>query len=164
VQNDPVDTVALADGDLRWVFPLGTMTPELIAVLEQANRRFLDIAAALDQGRAGWTGRGLEFWLLPSGQRKLAGFAESAQVTFIAELLPPVYFEPASSWEVTAEIAVRCDHEVDCGMHRIESTEELGLKTAQQAIQAFGDMTEWLLRRAMAVEPDEWRTRDPHRR
>lgn len=157
-----METIALTEGDLRWVFPPESVTPELIAVLEQASQRLLDIAATLDQARAGWTGRGLEFSLLPSGQRSLGGFAENGQVSFVAELLPPGYCE-STSWEVAAEIAVRCDHGGDCGMHRTEAKEVSGVETVQQAIQALGDVTEWLFERATTVEPDEWRTTDPQR-
>jgi hypothetical protein len=109
-----------------------------------------------------WTGRGLEYSLFPSGQRSLGGFAENSQVTFGVELLTPHFFEGDSAGGVEAEISVRCDHPVDCGMHRVEFRQAVELGDPAQAIAVLDDFTIWLLRRSSEVAPDEWQRRDPH--
>lgn len=153
--------VALSEGELAWVFPADSVSPDEVRSLERASERLRGRAASLADGRAGWTGRGLEYSLFPSGQRSLGGFAENSQVTFGVELPPPHFFEGDSAWEVEAEIWVRCDHLVDCGTHRIEFREATELGDPASAIAVLDEFTAWLLRRNGEVAPDEWRNRDP---
>lgn len=155
-------TVSLAEGDLTWVFPEGSVTPELTAVLGACSGRFVEIAGLLAGGRAGWTDSGLEYDLLPSGRCSLSGWAENPQVTFRAELVPPGFYQDKSpDWEVTADISVRCDAPHDCGMHEVESFTPVSYATAEDAVAALGRATSWLLARCLAVPPEEWRARDP---
>lgn len=160
--NAQMETVELSEGELAWVFPSDSVSPDGVESLARASERLCGIAASLADGRAGWTGRGLEYSLFPSGQRSLGGFAENSQVTFGVELLPPHFFEGDSAWAVEAEISVRCDHPVDCGMHRIEFRQAAELGDPQSAIAALDDFTDWLSRRSAEVAPHEWRGRDPN--
>jgi hypothetical protein len=72
-------------------------------------------------------------------------------VTFSAELHPPGFYEGAHAWSVDAEIAVRCDHLADCGMHRIESREAPILDTPADAVAALDEFTDWLVVRSREV-------------
>jgi hypothetical protein len=159
--NDGVETVGLSVGDTDWVFPAGSVTGDMAAVLDRSGERLRGVAAGLGKGRAGWTGEGLEYWLLPSGQRSLGGFAENAQVTFLVELRPPGFYGGADGWSVEAEIAVRCDHRADCGMHRIEFREASELDTPADAVATLDEFTGWLMARGREVSPADWRARDP---
>jgi len=153
--------VALSEGELAWVFPPNSVSRDEIGSLEHTGERLRKIASILADGRAGWTGSGLEYALYPSGKCGLGGYAENSQVTFGVELWPPNFFEGDSAWGVEAEISVRCDHPVDCGMHRIERREATELSDPASAIAALDDVTAWLLRRSADVTPDEWRKLDP---
>jgi len=83
----------------------------VLAILDRSSQRLRNIAANLEGGRAGWTDQGLEYSLFSSGQRSLGGFAENSWVTFTVEVRPPGFYdEGVLTWEVEAEIAVRCDH------------------------------------------------------
>ena len=155
-----VTTVPWRAGDPSWVFPSGLDEP-VRATLEDASRRLVDIAATLEGGRAGWAGEGLEFSLYPSGERRVGGFAENQQVSFVVDLGLTRDPRGATTWELDAEISVRCDHPVDCGMHQIETRRVSALATPAIAIRALDDATQWLLARARAVDPSEWRARDP---
>jgi hypothetical protein len=133
----------------------------MLAVLDRVGERLREVAASLSNGRAGWTGEGLEYSLFPSGQRSLGGFAENPQVTFSAELRPPGFYEGARTWSADAEIAVRCDHLVDCGMHRIESRGAPDLDTPADAVATLDEFTDWLSVRSREVPPERWRDADP---
>jgi hypothetical protein len=58
---------------------------------------------------------------------------------------------------------VRCEADLDCGMHTVESFERTNLCTAAEAVAALDAATRWLLDRAQVVQPADWRRRDPRR-
>ncbi|MCL2422686.1 MAG: hypothetical protein FWD11_02145 [Micrococcales bacterium] len=153
-----MEKVALLAGDPAWVFPPEVITPELVATLAFSGARLREIAKSLG-GRAGWTGSGLEYWKSPSGRWKLGGGAENSHVTFLVELCPPGFYECVDIWSVHAEIAVRCDHMVDCGMHRIESRHTYP-RTGPDSADSLDDLTAWLLSRHQEVPPRTWRSLD----
>jgi hypothetical protein len=159
-----VETVAFSEGEPTWVFPEGSVTQALLRSLSESGGRMHQIAAMLPDGRAGWTGSGLEYCLDPSGQRHLSGFAENADVTFLVELMPPGFYSEAApgAWEVTAEISVRCDAKTDCGSHTIEAFTPNAYSTAEDAVAAVEKATHWLLERSEAVPPGDWQARDPY--
>jgi hypothetical protein len=109
-----------------------------MASLHASSDRFGQLAGLLGNGRAGWTGCGLEYLLYPSGQRCLGGLPGNDQVSFLAELRPPGFYPraPGPGWEVDAEVAVRCEADLDCGMHTVESFERTNLSTAAEAVAA----------------------------
>jgi hypothetical protein len=158
-----VETVAFLEGEPTWVFPKRSVTQALMRSLSASSERMCEIAAMLPGGRAGWTGSGLEYCLYPSGRRNLSGFAENADVTFIVELMPPGSHPEAlqDAWEVTAEISVRCDAEIYCGMHTLETFTPNTYTTAEDAVAAVEAATRWLLERSEAVPHGDWRARDP---
>ena len=160
------ETVACSEGEPTWVFPKGSVTEALMRSLSASSGRIREIAAMLPGGRAGWTGSGLEYCLYPSGQRNLSGFAENADVTFTVELTPPGSYPeaPRDTWEVTAEISVRCDAQIDCGMHTLETFTPTTYNTANDAVSALEAATRWLFERSNAVLPGDWRARDPRSR
>jgi hypothetical protein len=161
-----VETVAFLEGEPTWVFPKGSVTQALVRSLSASSERMREIAAMLPGGRAGWTGSGLEYCLYPSGQRNLSGFAENADVTFTVELMPPGFRAeaPRDAWEVTAEISVRCDAEIDCGMHTLETFTPNTYTTAEDAVSAVEAATLWLFERSESLAPSNWRARDPRSR
>jgi hypothetical protein len=161
-----VETVAFSEGEPTWVFPDASVTETLMGSLSASSERMREIAAMLPGGHAGWTGSGLDYCLYPSGQRNLSGFAENADVTFIVELMPPGFSleAPRDTWEVTAEISVRCDAEIDCGMHTLETFAPNVYNTADDAVSAVEAATRWLFERSNAVLPGDWRARDPRSR
>ncbi len=131
----------------------------VLAILDRSSQRLRNIAANLEGGRAGWTDQGLEYSLFSSGQRSLGGFAENSWVTFTVEVRPPGFYdEGVLTWEVEAEMAVRCDHPtVDCGMHRIEFREAPDLEDPVRAIAALDEFTSWLVERsANGVGRSSW--------
>jgi hypothetical protein len=154
--------VSLAEGDPTWVFPEQSVTPALMASLEMASGKLVEIAGLLVYGRAGWTGSGLEYNLFPpSGICHLYGWAENPQVCFIAELAPPD--RKRAGWEVSADIEVSCDSEVRsaCGMHLVEEFTQDTFDRPEDAVAALQRATDWLLARCRAVPPEQWRARDP---
>src|SRR6266571_2794414 len=131
----------------------------VLAILDRSSQRLRNIAANLEGGRAGWTDQGLEYSLFSSGQRSLGGFAENSWVTFTVEVRPPGFYDVGVlTWEVEAEMAVRCDHPtVDCGMHRIEFREAPDLEDPVRAIAALDEFTSWLVERsANGVGRSSW--------
>lgn len=158
-----MDTIALADGDLRWLFPQAVEREALRATLGRARDEILQLARHIS-GRAGWTGEGVEFHSLPSGQIELVAYAESADATFWAELRPAGYFsgDPhTTGWYVDSEITVRCDHEQDCGTHTIEERNEQHFAESSQAAEGFLTAVMWLRERGTAEAAGYWRAHDP---
>lgn len=157
-----VESVPLADGDLRWVFPALEDVPQVMEALAAADADMRRLAAHLGV-RPGWTGSGLEFARLPA-VTDLGGFAETSDVSFVAGLMSGV---PAGlrrdggpPWEVSAEIAVRCDAVSDCGMHAIEKWPPSMRDSALEAAAALARAVRWLLDRGTAEPPRSWRDRD----
>ena len=157
-----METVAFSEGEPAWVFPERSVTQTLMRLLSASSERMREIASMLPGGWAGWSGSGLEYCLYPSGQRCLSGSAENTDVSFTVELMPPGFYAeaPPGGWEVTAEISVRCDAEVDCGMHTVEAFTPNTYATAEDAVAAVEVASRWLLDRCKAVPPADWRTRD----
>lgn len=160
-----METVVLSEGEPTWVFPSQSVTQTLLQSLTGSSQRLCELAALLPGGRAGWSGSGLEYCLYPSGQRCLSGFAENADVTFTVELVPPGSDVAGSGvWDVTAEISVRCDAEIDCGMHVVEAFTPNTYATAEDAVSAVEKSSRWLLERSKAIPPEEWRSKDQRSR
>jgi hypothetical protein len=80
-----VKTIALSDGDLRWVFPGLDDTADVLDLVRQADAEIRLLADHLGV-RPGWTGSGIEFHRMPSGQSSLFGCAEVGEVSFVVDL------------------------------------------------------------------------------
>jgi hypothetical protein len=98
---------------------------QVLALLSGSDADIRKLAEHIDV-RPGWTGSGLEFDRYGGHIFDLHGFAETTDVSFSAKLEPGALQadQPGRSgppWEVTAQIAVRCDGVTDCGMHTIEA-------------------------------------------
>jgi hypothetical protein len=160
-----VETVPLADGDLRWVFPDMTEHSAIKPILAEAAECIERLARQMGV-RASWRGSGLEFQRFPQQDSlaDLSGYAETGDVTFFAEIDVPRHptewtMTPPPPWLVEASIAVRCDADIDCGMHTIE--ERTGsYDTALDAARALASMTHWLLDRGTTTSPTAWRALD----
>lgn len=156
-----MEVVPLGEGDLAWVFGAHAANPALSSVLTTAAERITATAAALD-GRAGWSGSGLEFHRLPGSEPNtartdLAGFVELADsATFSAEITPE-----AGGYEITAEITVRCDAPVDCGQHTVASWPTVHTAQPDVAAAALARGVDWLCAQAMTHPPGYWRSHDP---
>jgi hypothetical protein len=161
-----VDTIPLAEGEVRWVFPALDDTSDVLDLLRRADGEIRLLADHLGV-RASWTGTGIEFHRLEWGQASLFGCAETGDVSFIAELWVPHRFalDPQSGppWEVEGEISVRCDAPADCGMHPIEEMAPQQFDTPLHTTQALLRVATWLRERGMAEPPSSWRQRDPRR-
>lgn len=159
----PVKSVPLADGDLRWVFPALDDAPQVMATLAAADADMRRLAAHLGV-KPGWTGSGLEFSCLPA-VTDMGGFAETSDVSFTADLMSGVVNielrrDGGPPWEVSAQIAVRCDAVIDCGMHAIEEWPFSRHESALEAAAALARAVRWLLDRGTAEPPGSWRYRD----
>jgi hypothetical protein len=159
-----VDTVALDDGDLRWVFPKLDDPSQVLNALRAGGGHLRRLAAHLG-ATPSWTGSGLEFHRFPSGVTDLFGCAENTQVSFIAELNSGVLGPGARTaggppWEVSAEISVRCDAPRDCGMHVIEELPPARHHSPLEAAAGLAAAAHWLLDRGTAERPSSWRGRD----
>lgn len=157
-------TIALADGDVGWVFPHFDNQPVVMEALSAADAHMRRLADHLGV-TPGWTGSGLEFHQLAS-VTDLFGCAETRDVTFVAELEsgvlgPEPRREGGPPWEVSANIAVRCDAHVDCGMHIIEEWPASRHDSPQEAATALAKAAQWLHDRGAAEPPTSWRRRDP---
>lgn len=162
-----VKTVPLADGDPAWVFPGQEDAWALMASLTASGGRMAEIGRLLRVGQAGAAVRGLEYVIYPGlSRRRLWGYAENSQVTFEVEAVPAGGSDgDPASWEVRAEVSVRCDarYDASCGTHVIEELPVADCATAEETAAAVDRATAWLLARCRAVPPAEWRTREPLR-
>ena len=159
-----METVTLADGDIGWVFPQLDNQARVLEALSAADAHMRRLADHLGV-RPSWTGSGLEFHRLV-GVTDLFGCAETRDVSFVAELDsgilgPEPRREGGPPWEVSAEIAVRCDAQADCGMHVIEEWPASWHYSPLEAATALADAAQWLLDRGTADLPTSWRDRDP---
>jgi hypothetical protein len=179
---DPVKTIPLAEGDLRWMFP-GLEDPtkvlERLAEADGNMRRLADHLAVTPS----WTGSGLEFHCfndaldaLPPGpwplgpQRvlsqvpKLFGCAGIGEVSFVAELESMNVGEgrvhPGPPWGVRAQITTRCDGRIDCGEHVIEEQPTGPHDSPLAAAAGLAAATGWLLDRGTTELASSWRERD----
>ena len=120
VHNGDVKVTPLQEGNLSWMFH-AEVDPVVSERLQEASETVEKIARSLGK-KAGWSGSGLEFHVVDSGT-SIAGFAEKDDVTFWVELRRAEAWEKSDSnvgeWAVEAEVAVRCDAVIDCGMHRV---------------------------------------------
>jgi hypothetical protein len=159
-----VETIALADGDARWVFPrLYDPSPvqEALLAADADMRRLADHLGVTPS----WTGSGIEFHRFPTGVTDLFGCAETTQVTFAAELNsgilgPELRKDGGPPWEVTAEITVRCDAPRDCGMHIIEERPPARHHSPLAAAADLAAAARWLFDRGTSERPSSWRDRD----
>lgn len=159
-----VETIALADGDPRWVFPELDDPSKVLQALRAGDGRLRRLATHLGVTPS-WTGSGLEFHRFPNGVTDLFGCAETSQVSFIAELNsgilgPRLRTGGGPPWEVSAEISVRCDAPRDCGMHVIEERPPARHHFPLDAAAGLAAAAQWLLDRGTAEQPSSWRTRD----
>jgi hypothetical protein len=159
-----VETVKLADGDIAWVFPQLDNPEQVLEALSAADAHIRTLADHLGV-RPSWTGSGLEFHR-EVVVTDLFGCAETRDVSFVAELNSGILGSElrragGPPWEVSAEIAVRCDAQVDCGMHIIELWPASKHDSPLEAATALADAAKWLLNRGTAELPTSWRDRDP---
>jgi hypothetical protein len=160
-----METIPLADGDLRWVFPDLVDEPEVRDILRQAAARIEQLAGHLEV-RPAWTGSGLEFHRYPGrSAASVWGCAETDEVSLIVELAVPtnpIEWTPTAPprWQVDARIAVRCDSPSDCGMHDIETKAASVQSSPRDAAESLLAMSTWLLRRGTEEPPSSWRQRD----
>jgi hypothetical protein len=164
IRIDPMKTIALAEGDVGWVFPHFGNSPGVLEALSVADARMRQLADHLGV-TPGWTRSGLEFHRLAS-VTDLFGCAEIRDVSFVAELEsgvlgPELRREGGPPWEVSANIAVRCDAHGDCGMHIIEEWPASRYDSPLEAATALADVAQWLRDRGTAEPPASWRDRDP---
>jgi hypothetical protein len=156
-----VETIALSDGDLRWVFPDLNGTGDVLELVRQADAEIRLLAEHLGV-LPGWTGSGIEFHRMPSGQSSLFGCAEAGDVSFAVDLTAWDRYGSAwvgPPWEVAGEIAVRCDAPADCGMHPIEEAKRQ-VDSPLEAARALREVATWLRQRAVAEPLESWRQRD----
>ncbi len=151
-----METVPLDDGDTSWLFGTAHDAMRVASTLQEARRNVEETARRTD-GRAGWSGAGLEWHRYPSGQTSLVGFSEGPDwVSFWAQLE-----RDGEGWQVDAQIGVRCGGEVDCGEHVVERLPAQGVATPDAAATALLVATQWLLSRATAEPLTYWRASDP---
>jgi hypothetical protein len=161
-----VETIPLADGNLRWVFPELVDEPQVLDILQRAAGCIEQLADHLGV-RPCWTGSGLEFHRFPDQQTAtLFGCAETTEVSLVAELrLPRDPIEwvvtPPPPWLVDAEISVRCEAAIDCGMHAIETKPDSEHASPVDAANGLLTATTWLLHRGTEEPASSRRQRDP---
>lgn len=160
-----METIPLTDGDLRWVFPELVDERQVVDILRRAAGCIERLADHLGV-RPSWTGSGLEFHRLPGrASATLFGCAETTEVSLVAELRLPqdpvewVVVAPPP-WLVDADISVRCDAAVDCGMHAIETKEDIEYLSPVDAANGLLAATTWLLQRGTEEPTGSWRRRD----
>jgi len=158
-----VETIALADGDVRWVFPQLDNLSQVREALTVADADMRRLAGHLGVTPS-WTGSGLEFHR-GAGVTDLFGCAETGEVSFVAELDsgilgPELRTDGGPPWEVSAEIAVRCDAQIDCGMHTIEEWPTSRYDSPLHVAAGLARAVHWLLDRGTAEPPSSWRGRD----
>lgn len=138
-----------------------------MALLTASSGRVAEISRLLRADQAGAAGPGLEYVIYPGrSRRRLWGHAENSQVTFEMEAVPAGdSHEDPASWDVRAEVSVRCEarYDASCGTHVIEELELAGCATAEETAAAVDRATAWLLARCTVVPPVAWRTREPLR-
>jgi hypothetical protein len=161
-----VETIALADGDLAWVFPHMEDPERVLAALSAADADMRKLADHLGV-RPSWTGSGLEFHRA-AGIADVCGYAETDEVSFLAELQSGTldaeqYSRGGPPWEVTAEIAVRCDADNDWGMHTIEAWPASCHDSPLEAATALAHAARWLLDRGTTEPVTYWREHDLNR-
>jgi len=162
-QTGSVETIGLLEGDVRWVFPGLKAPDEVLDVLKRADEQMLQLAGHL-RVRPSWTGSGIEFHLLERGHASLWGCVEAGGVSFVAELWCPRPWSFDSSvgppWEVEADISVRCDRPVDCGMHAIEEQQPREYDTPVDAARRLLEVTRWLRERGTSEPLTSWLQRE----
>ena len=158
--SSAVESIPLAEGDLRWVFPDLVEVDPVLAVLRRAAARVELLA-----GHLGRPGAGLVFDHLPGAPYAgLSARAEFEEVDFhVLVSLPrdPHRNVPRSPppWQVEGEISVRCDAIRDCGRHEIETVEsahDTPLDAADGVLAVAG----WLFDRGTTEPHGSWRRRD----
>ena len=153
--------IPLPEGDLLQVFPDLPDAEAVAQRLDQARRTVEEMAARMGSA-AGFTGCGLEF----SGAT-LAGVVHGPNwddAEFLAELRPAGTYaddDPATGWFTHATISIRCDADIDCGMHLVEELAESHATTPLEAANALRTATRWLSERASAEVRPYWREHDP---
>jgi hypothetical protein len=160
-----VETIALADGDLHWVFPELEDADEVLDVVRKADAEVRLLAEHLGV-RPSWTGSGIEFHRLPSGPTSLFGSVEADGVSFVLELAAwdqSGYAAVGPPWIVDGEVAVRCDRPIDCGMHTVEQAAARQCASPADAAQALADVATWLRQRGVNELLASWRRRDERR-
>jgi hypothetical protein len=161
-----VETIPLADGDLRWVFPGLDETGEVLTLVRQADLQIRQLAEHFAV-RASWTGSGIEFHRLERGQASLFGSVEPGEVSFVAQLWFPRRCgwdqRVGPPWEVDGEISVRCDAAIDCGLHLIEDMSPRQFDSPLEAARALLKVATWLRLRGTAEPLGSWRQRDSPR-
>lgn len=153
----------MADGDLHWVFPQLDGLPQVQEALSAADAHMRRLADHLEVTPS-WTGGGLEFYR-GVGVTDLFGCAETGEVSFVAELDsgilgPELCRDGGPPWEVSAEIAVRCDARIDRRMHTIEEWPTSRYGSPLDAAAGLARAVHWLLDRGTAEPPGSWRNRD----
>jgi hypothetical protein len=151
-----MEAIPFDQGDPSWLFRKDYDVLSVALAFQEARRNVEEMARRTD-GRAGWTGAGLEWHRYPSGQTSLVGFCEGPEwVTFWAQL-----DDVGGSWQVDAQVAVRCRGEVDCGEHIVERLATQDPASPEAAATALQLATQWLLSRAAAEPLTYWRAHDP---
>lgn len=156
-----MEVFPLDQGDPAWVFGDNYETEPVHRLLAEAADQMIALACAV-HGQASWAGAGLEFHRLPGGpwhgpRTKLAGsVAVSDGISFEVDLSPA-----EGAFEVDAEIAVRCDAQVDCGMHTVLALPSRQATDAKHAADELLAATRWLYHQGLAQSTLHWREQDP---
>jgi hypothetical protein len=164
--DDDTETIALAEGDLRWVFPQLEDPEGIRDLLNEAGGLFRGLADhfGVRAGLDGRTGSGLEFVRL--GGYELAGvfgLVEVGEVLFRAGL----YFERRCAWDlrwgppwmVEASVEVIHGPEFDCGVHSIEEMGGVLYDSPPEAAHELVLSSRWLRERGTAQPVDSWQSR-----
>ncbi|GAA4635819.1 hypothetical protein GCM10023196_082980 [Actinoallomurus vinaceus] len=163
---DGYDTVALADGDLRWVFPDALGSERVMELLDEAEGLIGDLADHLGvrAGLGGRTGSGLEY--VRSGGFEAAGvfgMVEVGEVSFRAGMSFPrrcawdLRWGPP--WLVEASIEVIHPPEFDCGIHTIEEMSRGFRDSPLEAAHELVQVSRWLHERGTTQPISSWQGR-----
>ena len=165
--NDSMDTVLLADGDIHWVFPTPHDPRAITSLLRRAAAQMDEMACGLPTTST-TTSLSLSYVRLPTygATANLWAYTDCRDVTFEVELDLPRHStewtvpQPPPPWTVTSRISVRCDGGTDCGMHIVDDlTHEYSadVDAAQGLLEAAID----LARRASGGPTTSWCGQDP---
>ena len=160
-----MDTVLLADGDIKWLFPAAHDPMAITSLLQRAAAQMDEMARGLPKTST-TTSLSLAYVRLPTeGVTNLWAYTDTGDITFEVELDLPRHptewtVQPPPPWTLISRISLRCDGDSDCGMHIVEEmTHEYSADC--DAAQGLLDAAINLARRASNSTTSAWRGQDP---
>jgi hypothetical protein len=161
-----MEVFPLDQGDPAWVFGDDYDDTAVHQALSRAAEQLIALASDV-HGRLGWSGAGLEYHRLPGSPQHgtaprtlLIGSVQAPHGTEFETSLA----QAQNGFEVDTEIAVRCDAEIDCGMHTVLALPTAQSPNAAHAAEALLTATQWLHQQAISHQPNHWRDNDPRAR